>query len=446
MNMTSDKHILSPETQAILLLCGVWGHARPGDPKPLSLGEYNDLAQWLHVSDMHPSDLLLEEGIKRLQDAETVPVEADRMLALLRRGASMALAVESWTNQGMWVLSRVDARYPQRLKDRLKRLAPPILYGSGRTELLSKAGLAIIGSRDIDHNASRYTRMLAELCAAQGIAVISGGARGVDGEAMAAALSKGGTVVGILAKGLAQEASSRKFRNAIMEGSMVLVSPYYPNAAFTVGNAMGRNKYIYSLSDWALVVSSGLREGGTWSGANENLKHKWVPLFVRSGRQVPKGNLQLIQKGGIPFPEDLLHDSEDLGSSLQQLSAGVSDSQLHGTDPPAVTARTQGQEAFPEATAHQPLQTAISQTEIELEPRDLFEVVWPYLERELKSPRTSKELAERFAVSLNQMTSWLNHAVELNMVTKLKRPTKYIASDQDAKCRRRQLSLPFSKK
>ena len=64
---------------------------------------------------------------------------------------------------------------------------------------------------------------------------------------------------------------------------------------------MGRNKYIYALADYAIVVSSDADAGGTWSGAVENLSQKWCPLFVREADDVPDGNRKLLRKGGKPL-------------------------------------------------------------------------------------------------------------------------------------------------
>jgi hypothetical protein len=65
-----------------------------------------------------------------------------------------------------------------------------------------------------------------------------------------------------------------------MMKNLVLVSPFNPEAGFDVGNAMARNKYIYCLSDAAIVVATSKGSGGTWSGATENLKRNWAPLWV----------------------------------------------------------------------------------------------------------------------------------------------------------------------
>ena len=358
----------------------------------------------------------------------------------------MALAVESWTNKGLWVISRVDEEYPQRLKDRLKRSAPPVLYGSGRKELLSRKGLAIVGSRNVDAEAVRYTRLVAGLCAGQDISVISGAARGVDGEAMDAALKKGGSVAGLLAGGLARESSSMRFREAIMDGSLVLVSPYYPYAHFSVGNAMGRNRHIYAMSEWALVVSAARGEGGTWTGASENLKRRWAPLFVRSGKRVPDGNVHLLESGGIPLPEEVLNERADLGKWLEDQSLLSSPIETRKTVPLAVAGRQIRRETCPapgtEAERNEPAMDSSPAPET----TDPFDAVWPHIEAELKHAKTSRELAELLHVSQKQMTSWLKHAAAVGKVTKLLRPVRYVMADHKEACAGRQLTIPFKRR
>src|SRR5262245_28429938 len=176
-------HLLSADTQAILLLCGSFGRARSDGAKPLTLPEYNQLAAWLQQRNLRPADLLNAGGLSELSEFQHATVSPDRLAQLLARGATLALAVESWTNKGLWVISRSDGVYPGRLKTKLGRAAPAVLYGAGNVDLLSKGGLAIVGSRDADAAATRFTREVARICAGQGIRVISGGARGVDTEA-----------------------------------------------------------------------------------------------------------------------------------------------------------------------------------------------------------------------------------------------------------------------
>lgn len=44
--------VLSPDTQAILLLCASFGQNRQMEPQPLTLGEYNAVVGWLRENDM----------------------------------------------------------------------------------------------------------------------------------------------------------------------------------------------------------------------------------------------------------------------------------------------------------------------------------------------------------------------------------------------------------
>ncbi len=67
---------------------------------------------------------------------------------------------------------------------------------------------------------------------------------------------------------------------------------------------MQRNKYVYALSDTALVVATGLKQGGTWSGADEQLRRlRHVPVYVRVPPQPSPGLSALERLGASPWPE-----------------------------------------------------------------------------------------------------------------------------------------------
>jgi predicted Rossmann fold nucleotide-binding protein DprA/Smf involved in DNA uptake len=106
-------------------------------------------------------------------------------------------------------------------------------------------------------------------------------------------------------------------RQFILEGRLVLVTPYVPTAGFSVGAAMGRNKLIYGLADYGMVVSSEVETGGTWAGATEALKAKWCPVFTRMADSVPQANKQLLKLGAEPFPEQDLAAIDNLREWLQ---------------------------------------------------------------------------------------------------------------------------------
>ena len=88
----------------------------------------------------------------------------------------------------------------------------------------------------------------------------------------------------------------KSWKDALRRGDLCLVTPYHPEAGFSVGAAMGRNRLIYTLADYAIVVASDAETGGTWAGATEALKNNWLPVFVWEHGQMPEGNKLLLQK------------------------------------------------------------------------------------------------------------------------------------------------------
>ncbi|MCS6842596.1 MAG: DNA-processing protein DprA [Roseiflexus sp.] len=438
------EHELTPDTQAILLLCGAFG-GRETSVAPLSAMEYHKLALWLHAQQMRPGDLLRPDGVSRIQTTPGAPVSPERLLALLARGGALALALESWSNKGLWVISRSDPDYPQRFRARLGRLAPPLLYGAGNRCLLENGGLAIVGSRSSTEAALVFTRDIARRCARQGMQVISGAARGVDSEAMQAALAADGAVVGVLADSLLRASVSGKYRQALRNGNLALVTAYDPEAGFTVGNAMGRNKYIYALSDYALVVSASSGEGGAWSGAVENLRKRWVPLVVWLSKEAPPANQRLHEMGALPLNEELLARHVALHDLFNEL-AGLPVPTLLSQEDEATADHVDaiapekgiGRDSADERSVRD-TSSPSNQATLELMPADmngaasaidLFPIVWPHLEQALRTAQTERELAQSCGIELQQARAWLQRAVHEGLAVKLTRPTRYIIASQ----------------
>jgi predicted Rossmann fold nucleotide-binding protein DprA/Smf involved in DNA uptake len=318
--MDLNNYILSEDVQAIMLLTANIGKKEIDEP--LTLKEYNTVAKWLSENNLRPMNIFGDSVLRELHDSKTVTIDVDRIRQLLDRGGKLALVLEKWFNQGLWIVSRIDEQYPKRIKKHLGNFSPPVLYGVGNRELLDSGGLAVVGSRKPDEKALQYTKRISEMCAGEDIQIISGGAKGIDREAMITVDDKGGAYIGVLANGLAKEALSGVYRNSLRDERGVLISPFNPEAGFNVGNAMSRNKYIYTLADWALVVSSSDKKGGTWAGAIENINKKWTPLFVRSEDNTPEGNRLLIEKGAHRLT---LSGIESYGSLMKTLEVRSAD-------------------------------------------------------------------------------------------------------------------------
>jgi predicted Rossmann fold nucleotide-binding protein DprA/Smf involved in DNA uptake len=424
---------LTKDAKAILLLYGRFGKkdAIKGT-RPLSLSEYNRLAGWLVACKARPADLLSDAATDLLTGAPA-GIDTDRAKNLLSRGAAMALAVEKWTNNGIWVICRSDAAYPERLKHHLKKQAPPILYGIGEIDLVSRGGLAVVGSRNIDNEGELFTRKVAEESARQRIQIVSGGARGVDQIAMLAALEVGGTVLGVLADSLMKAAVSGKYRRGIREKQLTLISPYNPDARFNVGNAMARNKYIYALADCALVAASEYQKGGTWAGAREELKRESArAVFVRDEDSVPDGNEALKKMGALPFPKQPWGKS--LLSKIQKAVShrprpvdeqrSLFEIQISQSDLIATTVKEETRVYSADEIAKDSATYPKKHSE-EMIPTSIYEAVIPVILNALKEWKTSKELATELNVRKGQLDDWVKQALAEGRIEKKIRPVRY---------------------
>ncbi|MEC4893933.1 MAG: DNA-processing protein DprA [Oscillatoria sp. PMC 1051.18] len=410
--------MLQPDTQVILLLCASFGQNRQTEPQPLTLSEYNSVAGWLRENHLTPKNLLDPTCSQKLKETTIGKLDSERIIALLNRSFMLSLAVEKWTNQGLWILARSDRHYPKCLKQKLKHSAPAILYGVGKIELLSQGGLAIVGSRDVDAEGLSYTTNVVQTCVAEGIQVVSGGARGVDQAAMLAALEAGGTAVGVLADSLSKAAVSSKFRSSIQEDKLTLISPYDPDAGFSVGNAMGRNKYIYALADYSLVISSLIEKGGTWAGATEALKKiKNTPVFVRMQGDVPAGNYQLIKNQAKPFPDFPWNQplKELLQIAVAEIEAEENISQS------VRKATVESTQVASNITSNPNFQITPQKSR----PQNIYEAVLPFILEKLEQPLDDKTLADSLDVQVGQMRIWLKQAVAEGKVIKHNKPVTY---------------------
>ena len=311
---------LSDNAQAVLLLASPLIRGRGKENNKVKLftpSEYNDLHKILIKLKMQPSMLLEKEGLDILFKNLDLTWDKERIQELLNRGFQLSVCVEHWSAHGIWILCNSDSQYPERLKN-LGHNAPPIIYCCGSIELIEGGGLAVVGSRAIADDVLKFTQQVGIHCAKDNLTLVSGGARGVDQESMFSCLDNGGSVIGVLAERLADAALSSKSR-PYLDKELLLISPFDPEVRFNVGNAMSRNKLIYAMSDYGLVVESGFEKGGTWAGAMELLKSKLdIPLFIRSDADAGKGNLALLEKGGISWPNDF--SEKQLSEYLLDLS------------------------------------------------------------------------------------------------------------------------------
>lgn len=316
---------LTDDGQVLLALCSAFGLPDSTETEavaPFKLAEWNQLSKKIVASPLQrPAALQGRKAGELARELALAPDEAERVARLLDRAGRLALELENLFSHGMWVVTRGDEYYPAKLRDTLKHQSPTVLFGAGDIHLFRRAGIAVIGSRNIDEAGAAFAKEVGRRTVASGAAVVSGGARGTDRLAMDGALEAGGVALGALADSLEGTVRKSDVRQLLLDGRLGLVTPYAPTAGFSVGAAMGRNKVIYGLADFAVVVSSDHQTGGTWAGAVEALKARWCPVFVRAGEGVPKGNPELLKLGATALSAEELTKISDLPVWMKERTA-----------------------------------------------------------------------------------------------------------------------------
>ena len=141
---------------------------------------------------------------------------------------------------------------------------PPQLFvrGSADAALLSEEAVAVVGARACSSYGRSVARSLARELAAEGLVVVSGMARGIDGEAHRGALDAGGRTVAVLGCGIDRDypAAHAELARRIVERGLV-VSEYEPGVEPAPWRFPARNRIIAGLCRATFVVEARERSG-----------------------------------------------------------------------------------------------------------------------------------------------------------------------------------------
>ena len=166
--------------------------------------------------------------------------------------------LEAAMRMGAHPLFTIEPDYPPLLAH--LDMPPPLIYAKGRRELLTRAALAIVGSRDASAAGRAFTRKVATELSHAGMVIVSGLARGIDAEAHLASLS-GGTIA-VLAGGLdvVYPPEHAELHAAIGEAGC-LVSEMPPGFVPRGQDFPRRNRIISGIANGVLVIEAAKRSG-----------------------------------------------------------------------------------------------------------------------------------------------------------------------------------------
>ncbi len=174
-------------------------------------------------------------------------VDFEKLLARLERG-------------GVHVLTWDSPDYPALLSQIPD--PPPVLFVLGEITPADEWAVAAVGTRKVSAYGREVARRLGEGFARNGVTVVSGMARGIDGIVHKAVLDAGGRTIAVLGSGIDHiyPPEHRSLAYALAENGAIVSD--YPLGTKPEGtNFPPRNRIISGLSLGTVVVEAGLRSG-----------------------------------------------------------------------------------------------------------------------------------------------------------------------------------------
>ena len=215
--------------------------------------------------------------------------EAGHIVSLLGRERQLDGYLLAAEKADVAVITRLDARFPQRLREQLGARCPAALFCRGDLRLLQRPCISVVGSRHLASPGAQFAAQAGRLAAREGFTLCSGDAMGADRTAQEACLSNGGSVLIFPATELVYCPVRENVLYAA-EGGFEL--------GFSAQRALGRNRFIHAMGEKTLVAQTGFGKGGTWSGSLDNLQHEYSPLFVFDDGS--EGARALCARGATP--------------------------------------------------------------------------------------------------------------------------------------------------
>ena len=156
------------------------------------------------------------------------------------------------------------------VRDKQQGRAPLVLWAIGplRLDEISERAAAIVGTRASTAYGEHVAADLSAGLVEHEVAIVSGGAYGIDGAAHRAALAADGMTVAVLAGGV--DVLYPAGHSALLHriaGTGLLVSEYPPGVRPARHRFLTRNRLVAALSGATVVVEAGLRSGAASTAA-----------------------------------------------------------------------------------------------------------------------------------------------------------------------------------
>jgi DNA processing protein len=227
-------------------------------------------------------------------------------LATAWRASAAKRPPEDWAGvcqrNGVAAVSLRDAGFPAQL--RLDPQPPAVLFVRGDLEVLANRRVGVVGTRNATQGGRDMAYGLGRALAEEGVAVVSGLAKGIDGAAHRGALtvSRGGPPVAVVGNGPDQpypRVNAALWEDVCERG--VLLSEWPPGTAPEAFRFPLRNRILAALSEVLVVVESRERGGSlitAQAAIERSIEVMAVPGSVRN--RAAAGTNHLLRDGAAP--------------------------------------------------------------------------------------------------------------------------------------------------
>jgi DNA processing protein len=214
-------------------------------------------------------------------------------------------------NIGARLIKWTDDDYPANLRQIAD--PPPFLFVRGTAQMTDSNCIAIVGARAASDIGRRMAQRLGLELAAKGFTVVSGLARGIDGEAHQGALDAHGITLAVLGCGVdvIYPAEHRKLAEAIIEGGGALISELPIGTQPLAENFPTRNRILSGLCLGVVIVEAAEKSGSliTARMALEQDRQVFaVPGSPLTGKT--RGSNRLLKEGAklVECVEDVIEE------------------------------------------------------------------------------------------------------------------------------------------
>ena len=255
----------------------------------LSLAQARELSRRARAAGIGEEDPFRDVTVKDVRRLGYSEYEAGHIVSLLGRERQLDGYLLAAEKADVAVITRLDARFPQRLREQLGARCPAALFCRGDLRLLQRPCISVVGSRHLASPGAQFAAQAGRLAAREGFTLCSGDAMGADRTAQEACLRGGGSVLIFPATELVYCPVRENVLYAA-EGGFEF--------GFSAQRALTRNHFIHAMGEKTLVAQCRAGTGGTWDGTTENLRRGWSPVFVNADGS--EGAQALIARGAVP--------------------------------------------------------------------------------------------------------------------------------------------------